>query len=76
MKTIPDVLRNLMLQELLDPNPECFEPDDMLTLEEAGLEEDTRRQPMFGETPHGFVDCPTGGVYEYASWFYEEGIET
>jgi hypothetical protein len=63
-------LRNMMLAQLLEDEP-LVDDVEMLSLEEAGLEEDTRRQPLFGEPPHGFVECPTGGTLEYAAWFYD-----
>lgn len=39
-----------------------------ISLEEAGLEEDSSWQPVFGE---GSREIPSGGVPEYVDWFLD-----
>lgn len=48
--------------------------EDTTSLEEAGLEEDTNRQAVFGNVDHGLETDPClgrydGSVMEYVKWF-------
>lgn len=54
--------------------------DSCISLEDAGLEEDTRYQPIFGNTDSlkqascaSFMNkChASGSVFEYQAWFYD-----
>jgi len=68
-------LEQLLLEQVRDDlGREPFQEHD--SLEEAGIEEDTRQQPCFGNYDNGIDPDPChghyeGGVLDYVEWFYD-----
>lgn len=64
---VTDLTNDLQVIDLVD-EMEWEDHTLFLSLEEAGLEEDTNAQPLFGDSVSGFGRTH-GSVPEYVAWF-------
>lgn len=61
-------LQMLILEQQVDALNKPQHHLDIVSLEDAGLEEDTRVEPIFGHT-YARLESVYGGVIEYVDWF-------